>query len=74
MIGIVDRFEGDYVVIEVDDTMYNFSKKYIEGEIKEGDTVEIVSENGRIVAIKKNEEMTISRKKYIEDLTKDMWS
>lgn len=73
MRGIVDRFEGNIVVIETDEKMYNVDVSVTDGTLKEGDVVEIVIQNDIVIKVNKNEEETQSRKEYINDLIKDMW-
>ncbi len=47
--GIVDRFEGNYVVVEVDNKMQNFPRSESPAMLGEGMVVNI--ENGRIIEI-----------------------
>lgn len=72
MKGIVDRIEEGFVVVEVEDKIYNVPIEKCEGEVHEGDVVEI-EKYEEIISIKTCEEDTKSRKEYIDDLTKDMW-
>ncbi len=73
MKGIVDRFEGEFVVIEIDGVITNISKELVAEDVEEGYVVNINVEDGNIVSVVLNQEDTRSRKQYIEDLTKDMW-
>ncbi len=73
MQGIIDRIENNIVVIEVKDKVLNVSKSLFEGDFKEGDSVDIILEEGTIIKVVKNEEATKSRKEYMENLVKDMW-
>ncbi len=73
MQGIIDRIEDNIVVIEVEDKVINISKNLFEGDFKEGDSVDIIIEEGTITKVVKNEEATKSRKEYMENLVKDMW-
>ena len=73
MKGIIDRIEENIAVVEVDENMYDVDISNCEEELKEGDCVEITIENDEIISIRKDEQETIDRKKYIEELTKDMW-
>lgn len=67
---IIDRFEGNYAVCEDENRqMQNVELSLIEGNPKEGDIIE--NNNG---LFKINVEETKKRRKYIEDLTKDMWN
>jgi hypothetical protein len=47
--GIVDRFEGDYVVVEVDKQMVNIPRS--EAPVMLGEGMVVLLENGRIVAV-----------------------
>lgn len=61
---IIDRFESNYAVCEDENrVMHNISKSLIPSESREGDVLEIIL----------NKEETEKRRKYIEELTKDMW-
>lgn len=60
---IIDRFEGDYAVAELDDgTMVDIPKIILPG-ISEGDVVSIV----------KNEKETESRRNKINRLLDEVW-
>lgn len=66
--GIIDRFEEDYVVIEIEDgSMLNISKLEVPKEAKEGDALVIKLD------ISIDYDKTKKLKKEIEDLTKDLW-
>jgi len=74
MQGIVDRIEEELYVVELEDgTMINIEKDKILEDVKLGDVVDVEFEDGEVIEVRKNEEQTEDRKKYIEDLTKDMW-
>lgn len=73
MRGIVDRFEGNVVVIETDDKMYNVNVNITDGTLKEGDVVELIIRDGEVIQVKKKQEETQSRKEYMDNLLKDMW-
>ena len=66
---IVDRIEEEYVVIENGKEIINLSKNEINFEIKEGDVLS-KDEDGKFTL---DYEETISRKEYIENITKDLW-
>ncbi len=74
MQGIIDRFEGKYIVIEIDSKMYNVDNNISKESFKEGDVVDVKMEKNVIVDIKKNIKETLKRKEYIKNLTKDMWN
>lgn len=73
MKGIVDRFEGNIIVIEVNEKMYNVDINITDGTLKEGDVVELIMQDDKVISVKKNEEETQSREEYINNLVKDMW-
>ena len=74
MLGIVDRFEGKYIVVEIEDRIYNAKKDILEEELKEGDVVNLEIRDGIVISIKKNIQETQKRKEYIKKLSKDMWN
>ncbi len=49
---IIDRFEGEYVVVETDEGMININRSFIPSGAKEGDC--IICENGRYSIDKEN--------------------
>lgn len=67
MIGIVDRIEGDYIILEMKEEMRNIKKEKFPKEIKEGDIVEM-KENKFIIL----KEETEKREKYIKNLFDDL--
>ncbi len=61
---IIDRFEGDYAVVELSDrTFVNIPKKALPEEAKEGD----------IITITVNKSETERRKDNIRKLADDLW-
>lgn len=67
---IIDRIEGDYVILESDDgSMKEIKSSEIQGSFTEGDI--LLMEEGYFIV---SEELTEERKKHIEDILKDMWS
>jgi uncharacterized ferredoxin-like protein len=61
---IIDRFEGEYAVVELQDkSMVNIPKKILPAEAGEGDIISIV--------IDKDE--TEKRKQEIQKLAEDLW-
>ncbi len=74
MLGIVDRFEGKYIVVEVEDKIYNVKKDISKEELKEGDVVNLEIRDKIVISIKKNLQETQKRKEYIKNLSKDMWN
>lgn len=65
----VDRFEDIYAVcVDRNGKVFNIKKEDIAGEAKEGDVV--IFSNGKYYI---NKLKTEERKKYIKNLTKDLW-
>ncbi|MGH4121455.1 MAG: DUF3006 domain-containing protein [Clostridium sp.] len=68
MKGIIDRFEGDYAVVELQGgKTINIDKRKLPIEVQEGTVIEI-SESITI-----DNEETMRRKKEIEKLTEGLW-
>ena len=68
MLGIIDRFEEKFVVIELENKKtLNIERDIVPMEAKEGD----VLNTDNCITI--NLQETIKRKKYIEDLTNELW-
>ena len=66
---IIDRFEGNYAICEKEDRiMINIEKTKIPATAKEGDV--LIISDGSIIIDKSGTE---TRKKEIEELTKDLW-
>ena len=67
---IVDRIEGEYVILEAyDGFIKEVKSEKIQGSFKEGDVLLIDGEYFKV-----SEELTKERRKKIEDILKDMWS
>ena len=61
---IIDRFEGDFAVVELPDKkMINMLKTLLPSEAKEGD----------VISITVDKEETKSRRAHIEKLMNDVW-
>ena len=61
---IIDRFEGDFAIVELDNReMIDLPKKLVPDDAREGDILEI----------KVNKEETQNRKERIEKLCEDLW-
>ncbi|MBZ9689738.1 DUF3006 domain-containing protein [Clostridium estertheticum] len=68
MKGIIDRFEGDYAVVELEDRkMININKIKLPIGAQEGMVIHIADS----ITIDKDD--TLKRKKEIEKLTEDLW-
>lgn len=66
---IIDRFEEEYAVCEDENKkILNINKSKIPKQAKEGDI--IIYRDGTYILDK---EKSLNRKKYIEELTKDLW-
>lgn len=66
--GIVDRFEGKWVVIEINGITKDFPTSMIQGIVKEGDVVQITENH--IISLK---EETDTLRKEIEALAKELF-
>ena len=68
MRGIIDRFEGDYAVVELlDGKMININKIKLPIGVQEGMVIQILE------SITIDIDATKKRKKDIEKLTEDLW-
>ena len=63
MKGIVDRLEGDQVVLEIEDGTLSFDKELFPEDVKEGDVVEYLDNRFIINAFETKE-----RKTYIDNI------
>lgn len=68
MKGIIDQFEGDWVIVEINGETKDFKRSIFPEEAEVGDVVEIT---GNHVKILKNE--TEKLRKEIEDLMDEVW-
>lgn len=68
MKGIIDRFEGEFAVIEVDGNIQDVSMSLIADGVQQGDVVELV--NG---IWNKNTVATEKRSKEIKKLIDSVW-
>lgn len=66
--GIIDRFEGDMAVVEIEGITQDFKKSIFPESATPGDFVEIT---GNQVTILKEE--TEKRRQEIEDLMEELW-
>jgi len=66
--GVIDRFEGDFVSVEVNGETIDYPKSIFPKNAEVGDVV-YIKEN--TVTIHKDE--TIKLRKEIEDLMKELW-
>ncbi|GCD09410.1 DUF3006 domain-containing protein [Clostridium tagluense] len=68
MKGIIDRFEGNYAVVELQGgKTINIDKRKLPMEAQEGTVIEISK------SITIDNEETLKRKKEIEKLTEGLW-
>lgn len=68
MKGIIDRFEGELVVVEIDGDPKDFPKSLFPQDATAGDVVEI--KEGKITVLK---DETDKLRKEIEELMEDVW-
>ncbi|KOR26448.1 DUF3006 domain-containing protein [Clostridium sp. FAM 1755] len=69
MKGIIDRFEDNFAVVELEDKrMINIDKNILPKKAKEGDVINI---EGDIITLNEKEKEKL--KKQIDELTKGMW-
>lgn len=68
MKGIIDRFEGDIAVIEINGKTQDFPKSILPQKAVVGDVIEITGNKAKIL---KSE--TEKLRKEIEDLMNDVW-
>jgi hypothetical protein len=68
MKGVIDRFEGDIVVVEIGRTTKDYPRSIFPKESMVGDIIEI---DGDKVKILKKE--TEKRRKEIEELMNEVW-
>ncbi|MCR1974763.1 DUF3006 domain-containing protein [Clostridium sporogenes] len=69
MKGIIDRFEENFAIVELEDKrIINIDKNIIPKKAKEGDVINI---QGDIITL--NEKESERLKKEIDELTEDMW-
>ncbi|ENK1245113.1 DUF3006 domain-containing protein [Clostridium sporogenes] len=69
MKGIIDRFEDNFAVVELEDKrMINIDKNILPKKAKEGDVINI---EGDIITLNEKEKEKL--KKEIDELTKGMW-
>ncbi|MBD7970351.1 DUF3006 domain-containing protein [Paenibacillus gallinarum] len=69
MKGIVDRFEGDFAVIEIDGQTHDVSKSAVDASVKVGDVVTLVEG-----VWKSNQAERMQREKQIKKLMDDVWA
>jgi len=72
MRGIIDRIEDKIAVIELEEgRMIDIKVKNIIGDVKEGKVIEIEHECENVLI---NEYETIERRKYMNEIVKDLWN
>ncbi|MDF2723916.1 MAG: hypothetical protein K0Q59_3591 [Paenibacillus sp.] len=69
MKGIVEGFEGCYVIIEIDGETHDIEREAVHPDVQAGDCV--VLEDGIWVA---DSEATEARTKYMKKLMEDVWN
>jgi len=68
MNGIIDRFEGSWVVIEIDGVTKDIEKSIVDPAAKEGDVVTLISGIWKVDA-----EAMAERSKHIKNLMDSVW-
>ncbi|ASS66990.1 DUF3006 domain-containing protein [Paenibacillus sp. RUD330] len=68
MKGIVDRFEGEFVVIEINGVTKDFARSEVDSAVEPGDSVILI--DGKWVT---DDDETKSRVGVIKELMKDVW-
>lgn len=68
MKGIIDRFEGDIAVIEIDGKTQDFPKSILPKKAAVGDVIEIIGDKAKILKTDTDE-----LRKEIEGLMNDVW-
>lgn len=66
--GIIDRFEGDVVVVEINGEAHDFAKSQFPTEAKVGDFVRMTGNQVIIL-----HDQTKARKKEVADLMSELW-
>jgi hypothetical protein len=67
--GIVDRFEGDYAIIEIDGDTKDFPRTEVSADVSEGDVVDCIEGKWE-----KNEAETKKRTEEIKKQAEDLWA
>ncbi|MCR1934931.1 DUF3006 domain-containing protein [Clostridium tepidum] len=69
MKGIIDRFEGNFAVVELEDKkMININKNILPKKAKEGDVINIEEDS---ITLNKKEGKKLKRE--IDEIIEDMW-
>ena len=67
--GVIDRFEGEWAIIELDGESEprNVPRKVVPRHAKEGDYIQLESEDGQIIRVQLDPEATQIAQKRIQD-------
>lgn len=69
MFGVIDRFEGDYAVVEFKDReMQNIERKLLPPEVREGDLIRLV-DGAYVIDV----EETAKKRAATEKLNEGLW-
>lgn len=68
MSGIVDRFEGEYVIIEIDGQMQDVRRDQVEDSVQIGDVVELCG-----ALWKTDNQATEARQNAVKKLMDELW-
>ena len=66
--GIIDRFEGQYALVEIAGTIRSISRRRLPAEAQEGDVIVL---QGRKWTV--DQEATQERQKYLAELADTLW-
>jgi hypothetical protein len=67
-LGIIDRFEGKFAVVEIEGAMTNILRRRISAEAREGDVIVLADRKWAV-----NHEVTQLRRQAIETLVDELW-
>ncbi|WP_337098672.1 DUF3006 domain-containing protein [Paenibacillus sp. YIM B09110] len=68
MSGIVDRFEGEYAIIEIDGQMHDVRRDQLEVSVQQGDVVELCG-----ALWKTDKQATEARRNAVKKLMDELW-
>ncbi len=66
--GIIDRFEGQYALVEFAGTIRSISRRRLPEEAREGDVIVLQGRKWKV-----DQEATQERQKYLAELAENLW-